>query len=53
MRFRLLESGRARFRRKFAWWPIVVENHRVWLEFYWAEEIVILHKWTIQRRFLD
>lgn len=31
--------GQRRYRKKFAWVPTVVENHKVWLETYGIEEL--------------
>jgi hypothetical protein len=53
MRVRLHDSGSIRFKRRFAWRPTIVENYRIWLEFYYAEEVYLENRWMIQRKFLD
>jgi hypothetical protein len=52
MRWLLPDSSSVRFRKKFAWLPIIVENHRIWLEFYEIEEQFILSRWVYQGAYL-
>ena len=52
MRWLLPDSSSIRFRKKFAWLPIIVENHRIWLEFYEIEEQFIIGSWVYQGSYL-
>lgn len=52
MRWLLPNPSSVRFRKKFAWLPIIVENHRIWLEFYEIEEQFIVNRWSFQRKYL-
>jgi hypothetical protein len=53
MRWQLPDHDTRRFRSKFAWLPVVVENYRIWLEFYYSEEMYLSNKWTCLRKFLN
>jgi hypothetical protein len=39
MKFLLPEHGAIRVRRRFAFLPVIIEDHKVWLEFYYEHEI--------------
>lgn len=39
------QEGDYKIEKKFAWWPRVVENKRIWLEFY-----KVVHTYTIRKR---
>lgn len=41
MRLKLIKHEDTRVVRKFAWFPVDMDDHRVWLEFYWEKEIFI------------